>query len=31
MQNFNNKIAKTEKALNNIRGIFDTNNIEFKS
>ena len=30
MQNFENRLAKTEKTLNNIRGIFDRNKVESK-
>ena len=30
MQNFETKISLTEKTLNNIRGIFDKNNVKIK-
>ena len=30
MQNFDNKLAKSEKTLRNIRGIFDNNQVEIK-
>ena len=30
MQNFENKLAETEKTLNNIRGIFEKNKVKQK-
>ena len=30
MQNFDNKLSKAQNSLNNIRGIFDSNDIESK-